>query len=231
MSYNIANQNEFDLSYIQGNLIPAQSNYYTIGTQQLRWKDIFLGPGTINITDSVTGNNAAISVANGVFFINGVTQAQLPNVTVTNLTFSSDNTVQTTAFAPNPTSYNPLFTDATGTLAGITATASYTLVGKLCYVRVYVSFTDYTDLGTGEYQTTLPFPSIATMTLRGGTLHNVSGGSLYHIAGIVDIVDSTTVMKLYYSSSTEDLSFKYNRPNNAINNTTHFDISGVYQIV
>jgi hypothetical protein len=127
-------------------------------------------------------------------------------------------------------SYNPNFTDATGTLAGITATASYTLVGKLCYVRVYVSFTGYTNLGTGQYQTTLPFPSVATMTLRGGTLHNVSGSALYHIAGIVDIVDSTTVMKLYYSGSTTDLNFKYNTPVNAIDNTTHFDISGVYQI-
>ena len=127
-------------------------------------------------------------------------------------------------------SYNPNFTDATGTLAGITATASYTLVGKLCYIRVYVSFTGYTNLGTGQYQVTLPFPSIATMTLRGGTLHNVTTSSLYHIAGITDITASTTVMKLYYSGSTTDLNFKYNTPVNAIDNTTHFDISGVYQI-
>jgi hypothetical protein len=127
-------------------------------------------------------------------------------------------------------SYNPNFTDATGTLAGITATASYTLVGKLCYVRVYVSFTGYTNLGTGQYQTTLPFPSVETMTLRGGTLHNVSGNALYHIAGIVDIVDSTTLMKLFYSGSTTDLAFKYNTPVSAINNTTHFNISGTYEI-
>jgi hypothetical protein len=68
------------------------------------------------------------------------------------------------------------------------------------------------------------------MTLRGGTLHNVSGNALYHIAGIVDIVDSTTLMKLFYSGSTTDLAFKYNTPVSAINNTTHFNISGTYEI-
>jgi len=120
MSYNVSNQDEFDLNYLQGSLIPAQSNYFTIGTQQLRWKDIFLGPGTINITDSVTGNNAAISVANGVFFINGIAQAQLANILVTNLTFSSDNTVQTTA----ANFYNGSFEDTTTQVSAGTTSAN-----------------------------------------------------------------------------------------------------------
>jgi len=118
MGTNVANQNTLpDLNYIQGSLIPAQSVTYSIGSSNFRWKDMFVGPGTINITDSVTGNNAAISVANGVFFINGVTQVQLPNVTVTNLTFS-DNTVQTTASK----FYNGSFEDTTTqTSAGVTS--------------------------------------------------------------------------------------------------------------
>jgi hypothetical protein len=88
-----------DLTSVSSNISPATSNTYTLGTSDKRWKDIFVGPGTINITDSVTSNNAGISVANGVFQINNIAQAQLPNIKVTNLVFN-DNTVQTTAYTP-----------------------------------------------------------------------------------------------------------------------------------
>jgi hypothetical protein len=120
MGTNVANQNTLpDLNYIQSSLIPAQSLTYSIGSSNFRWKDMFLGPGTINITDAVTGNNAAISVANGVFFIDGIAQAQLPNVTVTNLTFS-DNTVQTTAAK----FYNGSFEDTTTQISAGTTSAN-----------------------------------------------------------------------------------------------------------
>lgn len=135
------------------------------------------------------------------------------------------------AIGATPTSFNPQFTDATGTVAGFTVTASYTQVGKLCFFRVYVDFNGYTNLGTGQYQITLPFASVATMSTRDGTLHNTATASIYHIAGLVDIVDSTTVMKFYYSGSTTDLAWKYNTPVSWANNATHFDISGVYQTV
>jgi len=94
----VSNDSEFvqDLQSITTNLVPAASVMYSIGTQYQRWKDIYLGPGTLNITDSSTGVNCEITISNGVFFIDGIAQAQLPNILVTNLTFS-DNTTQTTA--------------------------------------------------------------------------------------------------------------------------------------
>jgi len=98
MGGNIANEDTQDLQHISSDLLPSASLIYSIGSQAGRWKDIFVGPGTINITDSVTNQNASITVANGIFFINGIAQAQLPNVKVQNLTFY-DNTVQTTAAA------------------------------------------------------------------------------------------------------------------------------------
>ena len=72
-------------------------------------------------------------------------------------------------FILTPTAFNPLFTDASGTLAGVTATGSYILVGKLCYFRVYVDFASCTNFGTLQYQITLPFPSISTMRQAGGS--------------------------------------------------------------
>lgn len=130
----------------------------------------------------------------------------------------------------NPTAFNPQFTDASGTTAGSTVTGSYTLIGPLCYFRVYVDFATCTNFGTGQYQITLPFPSVETMRVAGGTLHQTTGSSLYHIAGITEVVDSTTVHKLYYSGSTTDLNWKYNTPVGGTTVTSHFDISGIYQI-
>ena len=134
-------------------------------------------------------------------------------------------------FILTPTAFNPLFTDATGTTTGVIATGSYTLVGKLCYFRVYVDFASCTNFGTGQYQITLPFPSIATMRQAGGSLHQVTGNALYHIAGITDTTISSTIHKLYYSGSTTDLAWKFNTPVGGTTVTSHFDISGVYEIV
>ena len=129
-----------------------------------------------------------------------------------------------------PTAFNPQFTDASGTTAGSTATGSYTLIGPLCYFRVYVDFSTTTNFGTLGYQITLPFPSVETMRIAGGTLHQVSGSgapALFHIAGITDVTVSTTVHKLYYSGSTTDLPWKYNtpvswaQPDSHLNNRNH----------
>jgi hypothetical protein len=142
-----------------------------------------------------------------------------------------DNTVQTTAPGATPVSFNPQFTDASGLVAGFTATGTYTRVGKLCFFRVFVDFNGYTNLGTGQYQITLPFASASTTTSRDGTLHNVATDAIYHIAGIVETATSNTVMKFYYSGSTTDLAWKYNTPVSWANNQTHFDISGIYEVV
>jgi len=127
-------------------------------------------------------------------------------------------------------SFNPLFTDATGTFAGGTTTGNYTLNGNMLFYCISVDFNGYTNLGTGQYQVTLPFPARQTFTSRAGTLHNPSTDSRYHIAGITDIAVSRTIAKMYYSGSTTDLAWKYNTPVSWANNTTHFDISGFYEI-
>ncbi len=133
---------------------------------------------------------------------------------------------------PEAQSFNPLFTDASGTLAGVTTTASYTMLSpKICFFRVYVDFASCTNFGTGQYQITLPFPSVETMRQANGTLHQTTGNSLYHIAGITDISISNTIHKLYYSGSTTDLNWKFNTPVGATTITSHFDITGVYEIV
>lgn len=148
------------------------------------------------------------------------------------LEYLSGITYNSVGYVPaSAQSFNPLFTDVSGTLAGVTATASYTMISpKICYFRVYVDFAGCTNFGTLQYQITLPFPSVETMRQAGGTLHQPTGSAQYHIAGITDVAVSTTIHKLYYSGSTTDLAWKYNTPVGGTTITSHFDLSGTYQI-
>jgi hypothetical protein len=98
-------------------------------------------------------------------------------------------------------SFNPLFTDSTGTLAGVTTTGNYTLNGNMLFYCISVEFDGYTNLGTGQYQFTLPFAARQTFTSRAGTLHNPNADARYHIASITDIAVSRTVAKLYYQEA------------------------------
>ena len=128
-------------------------------------------------------------------------------------------------------SFTPQFRSNTGnTLAGTISTGSYVKQGAIVHLRVNVDFANTTDFGANnQYQFTLPFPSAHTVTIRGGTLHQTAGASLYHIAGITDVDYSNTTMNLYYSGSTTDLAWKYNTPVGATSNTSHFDLSGSYE--
>jgi hypothetical protein len=130
--------------------------------------------------------------------------------------------------------FNPQFTANGNVIANLISSGTYIKQGLITYVRCYVDFANvapaaFTDIG--QYQIVLPLPSSATITLRGGTLHQTNGNSRYHIAGIVDISESNTIMKLYYSGGTTDLAWKNNTPVLATSNTTHFDLSGAYETV
>jgi hypothetical protein len=212
---------------VYGDIIPSLDDTYTLGNAQFRWKSLHLGEGTLYITDTVTGNDAAITVTDGVLFINDVSSLAINSVKF------SDDTVQNTAYIPPVAqSFNPLFTDGSGTLAGVTATGSYTMIApNICYYRIHVDFANCTNFGTLGYQVTLPFASINTMREANGSLHQLTGNSLYHIAGIVDgDSGSNNIMKFYYSGSTTDLVWKYNTPVASTTVTSHFDISGTYEI-
>jgi hypothetical protein len=131
----------------------------------------------------------------------------------------------------NTNAFNPQFKSADGTTAGIAATGSYTLMNNLCYFRIYVDFAGCTNFGGAtQYQMTLPFSSSHTFTTRDGHLHQLSGDSKYHIAGICeDGSGENNILKLYYFGSTTDLNWKSNTPVGATTTTSHFDLSGWYE--
>jgi hypothetical protein len=127
--------------------------------------------------------------------------------------------------------FNPQFTDSSGSFAGGVQTGHYTLMNDLCFFRVNVDFGTTTNFGIGQYQITLPFPTIFTTTIRNGTLHQTSGssgGTLYNITGVT--TGSSAILPLFYTGTTSYLNWKFNTPVSASTTSSHFDINGVYEI-
>jgi hypothetical protein len=208
--------------------------------------------GDVNTANHLSVKGAQDATKGGIILGSGKTEKIVSNATDMTLSANNDiilNPGSTYAYIGTPEqngsnriatmstfytagSWNPQFTDTSGTLAGITQTGNYNKVGKMIFFCVNIDFNGYTNLGTGQYQFTLPFAPRQTFTSRGGTLHNVTTDSRYHIAAIIDIINdgANAKAKLYYSGSTTDLAWKYNTPVNWANNTTHFDISGFYEI-
>lgn len=125
--------------------------------------------------------------------------------------------------------FNPGFTDASGAVSGFTQTGNYSQIGNMIFYCVSLTWAGYTNLGTGQYQFSLPVAAKQTFRSAGGTLHNPTTDSRYHIAGITDISESATTTKLYYTGSTTDLAWKYSTPVSWASQTAHFDISGFYE--
>lgn len=74
-----------------GNLIPAVDNVSFLGNSTNRWANIFLGPGTLYMTDANVLSNvtAELTVVNGVLLINGVNQQQVGQLKFINNTIES----------------------------------------------------------------------------------------------------------------------------------------------
>jgi hypothetical protein len=103
---------------------------------------------------------------------------------------------------------------------------------KICYFSVHVNFSGCTNFGNSQYEITLPFISKETMRQANGLLHQPALSALYHIAGITDVdTADPNKMRLYYFASTTDLAWKYNTPVSGTTVTSHFDISGTYEIL
>jgi hypothetical protein len=191
---------------------------------------ILSNPSSAANTKTITATNFANSlITSNIIPTASNTQLGVIKVDGTTITVSNGVISVTTTTG----AFNPNFTTNTGNvLVGMTQTGNYTKTGKICYFRTYMNFANVSSFadGSGQYQITLPFPSIATISIRGGSLHNVNTASIYHIGGIVEITSNASVLGLYYTGSTTDLAWKNTTPVGWFTgNTSHFDISGIYE--
>ena len=72
-----------NLYSLPGDLIPSKDNFFSLGSEKRRWKELQLGPGTLFIEDIKTGNQAGISVDGGSLLIDGADSLRIGNLRLT----------------------------------------------------------------------------------------------------------------------------------------------------
>ena len=77
-----------------GNVVPLSDNQYNLGAPTDRWSNLYLGTGSISITDSTTGNLATITVSNNALLVNGTSSLDVNTITF------ADGTTQSTSANP-----------------------------------------------------------------------------------------------------------------------------------
>ena len=80
-----------DISAVESDILPSIDNIYVLGNSSYRWKSISIGEGTIYITDASTGQEVGLTIDNGVFFLDGIAQAQLPALITNSLELHDGN--------------------------------------------------------------------------------------------------------------------------------------------
>jgi len=76
-------QAPMNLAALAANLVPAEDNTFSLGTESLRWKDIQVGPGTIYLEDKQTGNQVGLTVDAGTLLLDNVENLRLGNIRIT----------------------------------------------------------------------------------------------------------------------------------------------------
>ena len=132
-----------------GNIIPATGNTYSLGSPTVKWQSIYIGPGSVYITDTANAAvNAELTVTNGVLQINGANQLQVGELKFV------DNTIESTAgnvdiqigFTSN--SANLVLNRNTVMATGKTFTAGNVSVGNLTVTGTFVTATGITHNAT-----------------------------------------------------------------------------------
>lgn len=63
-------------------LSPAARDVYDLGTPRNRWRDLFLGTGTIYISDKVTNVDTSLQVSNGSLVLSGIREINVPTTSL-----------------------------------------------------------------------------------------------------------------------------------------------------
>lgn len=131
--------NSLSANVILGNLIPSVNNTYFLGNSTNRWANLWLGPGTIYITDTAnTANTAELTVSNGILQVNGATglQSNLISGNSSLTIANSGNIALSVAGASNVAVFN----SNGANILGNTTVGNLTVTGNIISNPIYGSF-------------------------------------------------------------------------------------------
>jgi hypothetical protein len=183
-----ANIGSLNANLVNGNLIPATSNLYTLGNNTNRWKDIYLAGNSIylaNVVLTASGNSLVINGGNGNIVSNNLTNVPAANIVgqVANALVSS--TIYTNA-QPNITSVGTL------TSVSVSGNANIGNVGvanTLSSQTISVSGTTFTTTlnvtGTATFSNNAVISSAALLTVNGNL--NATGSANVTLGNVANI--------------------------------------------
>lgn len=178
---------------LSNNIVPTTTNTLTLGTASKRFASIYLGPGTLYVTDQTLGTDAAITVNNGVFNIGGIVQAQLPTVSLTTLNFA-DSTSMTTAPTTWKPSYGSFESTATQTSGGTTSANLVTFNT--------VTTSSGTSIDTGATNSKITYANAGTYAIDFNGLYFFSGGASNYSITVWYAKNGTAVANSAYTFTT-----------------------------
>lgn len=79
----IHNSSQPMANVVSGNVVPDKDNIYSLGTSDLRWAGLQLGPGTLFIEDIKTGKQAGITISNGTLLVDGANSVSIGKTKLT----------------------------------------------------------------------------------------------------------------------------------------------------
>lgn len=72
------------------NILPSRDNIYNLGSTSYRWKELYLGPNSLNMIDEGNGNDVKINVSNGILALDGADTLRFGNIKFTSTGIASD---------------------------------------------------------------------------------------------------------------------------------------------
>jgi len=72
------------------NILPSRDNVYNLGSTSFRWKELYLGPNSLNMIDEGNGNDVKINVSNGILALDGADTLRFGNIKFTSTGIASD---------------------------------------------------------------------------------------------------------------------------------------------
>jgi hypothetical protein len=157
--------NSLSANVILGNLIPSVNNTYFLGNSTNRWANLWLGPGTIYITDTAnTANTAELTVSNGILQVNGAAglQSNLISGNSSLTIANSGNIALSVAGASNVAVFNSNGSN----ILGNTTVGNLTVTGNIISNPIYGGFWSNTT------QTTANANVVQVFTLNNTNGHN-----------------------------------------------------------
>ena len=86
--------NPVNIASLTGSLVPNADNVYSLGSAELRWKSLQLGPGTLFIQDTETGEQVGLRITDGTLLLDGAESLRIGNIRLSKTGLTSEDPLQ-----------------------------------------------------------------------------------------------------------------------------------------